>query len=146
MPRHSFAIRNNVLLQIPPSMQAKQPRSRLIVCSTSPPSRTRTQRLLGTSPYQTAFSASMQMPSGAPSPRSAHTRCFDRVPSRSRRRRRGRASRHRSPASRRILCAREAPLALKQSADGHRAANRCRMEDQMRSGLRPRSCHRDRLQ
>src|SRR5437773_7336306 len=60
MPRHSVAIRNKVLLPTPPSMQAKQPRSRLIVCSTSPPSRTRTQRLLGTSPYQTALSASMQ--------------------------------------------------------------------------------------
>src|SRR2546430_6779755 len=81
VPLHSVATRNNVLLSAPPSAQAKQPRSKSIVCNTSPPSRTRTQRLLGTSPYQMAFSASRQMPSGAPSPRSAHTRRFDRPPS-----------------------------------------------------------------
>src|SRR5438552_18866192 len=81
MPRHSVAIRNKVLLPTPPSMQAKQPRSRLIVCSTSPPSRTRTQRLLGTSPYQTALSASMQMPSGTPSPTSAQALWLERLPS-----------------------------------------------------------------
>src|SRR5580700_9342009 len=61
-------------------MQAKQPRSRLIVCKISPPSRTRTHRLLGTPAYQTAFSESRQMPSGTPSPRSAHTRRFERPP------------------------------------------------------------------
>src|SRR5215212_8606544 len=77
LPRHQ----NNVLLSTPPSMQAKQPRSRSIVCSTSPPSRTRTQRLLGTSPYQTAPSASRQMPSGAPLPSSAQTRWLERLPS-----------------------------------------------------------------
>ena len=44
--------------------QAKQPRSRSITCSTSPPSRTRTHAV-ATSAYQTAPSASMQMPSGA---------------------------------------------------------------------------------
>ena len=48
-PPHSFAARNSVLPSPPPSMQAKQPRSSAIVCSTSPPSRTRTQRRLGTS-------------------------------------------------------------------------------------------------
>src|SRR6266536_6191762 len=72
---------NNVFLSAPPSMHAKQPRSILIVCNTSPSSRTRLQRLLGTSAYQTAFSASRQMPSGAPSPRSAQTCRFDRLPS-----------------------------------------------------------------
>jgi hypothetical protein len=81
MPRHSVATMNSVLRCGPPSMQAKQPRSALTVCSTSPPSRTRTQRLLGTSAYQTAPSASMQMPSGTPLPRSAYTRRFDKVPS-----------------------------------------------------------------
>src|SRR5215469_5884452 len=45
MPRHSFAITKSVLLPGLPSMQAKPPRSRLMVSSTSPPSRTRTQRL-----------------------------------------------------------------------------------------------------
>jgi hypothetical protein len=44
MPRHSVAIINNIFLSVPPSMHAKQPRSVLIVCSTSPPSRTRTHR------------------------------------------------------------------------------------------------------
>jgi hypothetical protein len=34
-PRHSVAIRNSVLLSAPPSMHAKQPRSRWIACSTS---------------------------------------------------------------------------------------------------------------
>src|SRR5258708_25120190 len=48
---------NNVLPSAPPSMQEKQPRSNSTACSTSPPSRTRTQRLLGTSAYQTAFRA-----------------------------------------------------------------------------------------
>src|SRR5436190_9563103 len=62
MPPHSAAIMNKVLLPTPPSMHAKQPRSRLIVCNTSPPSLTRTQLLLGTSAYQTAFSASIQIP------------------------------------------------------------------------------------
>src|SRR5579864_2143408 len=81
VPCHSVAIMNSVLLLAPPSAQAKHPRSRSIVCSTSPPSLTRTQRLLGTSPYQTAFSASRQMPSGTPLSRSAHTRRFDRLPS-----------------------------------------------------------------
>src|SRR5215510_13159010 len=47
-PRHSLTNMNNVLASSPPSMQAKQPRSKSIVCSTLPPSRTRTQRLLGT--------------------------------------------------------------------------------------------------
>ena len=37
------------------------------------------QRLLGTSAYQTAFSASAQMPSGTPSPSSAQTLRFDRL-------------------------------------------------------------------
>src|SRR5262249_50094523 len=78
MPRHSVAIMNNVFLSGPPSMHAKQPRSILIVCSTSPPSRTRTHRLFGTSAYQTAFSASRQIPSGAPAPKSAQTCRFDR--------------------------------------------------------------------
>src|SRR5262245_8190070 len=55
MPRHSVATMNNVFLSVPPSMHAKQPRSILIVCSTSPPSRTRTHRLFGTSAYQTAL-------------------------------------------------------------------------------------------
>src|SRR5437660_897477 len=62
-------------------MHAKHPRSTSIVCSTSPPSRTRTQRLLGTSAYHTAPSSSMQIPSGTPLPRSAHTRRFDSTPS-----------------------------------------------------------------
>ncbi len=48
---------------------------------TAPPWRTRTQRWFGTSAYQTAPSASMQMPSGNPSPRSAQTRLFARLPS-----------------------------------------------------------------
>ena len=42
--------------------------------------RTRTQRRFGTSAYQTAFSASRQMPSGTPSPRSAHSRRLNRPP------------------------------------------------------------------
>ena len=54
-PRHSFAIKNSVCLSTLPRMQAKPPRSSSIVCSTSPPSRTRTHRLLGTSAYQGAF-------------------------------------------------------------------------------------------
>ena len=52
----------------PPSMHAKHTGSSSILCSTSPPSRTRTQRLFGTSAYQTAPSASMQIPSGGSSP------------------------------------------------------------------------------
>jgi hypothetical protein len=36
---------------------------------------------LGTSAYQTAFSASAQMPSGTPSPSSAQTLRLDRLPS-----------------------------------------------------------------
>ena len=51
------------------------------VRSSVPPSATRTHRLPGTSAYQTAFSASAQMPSGADSPRSAQTRRPDRLPS-----------------------------------------------------------------
>ena len=47
MSRHSAAIMYYVFCASPPSMQAKQPRSTLTVCSPSPPSRTRT--LLGTS-------------------------------------------------------------------------------------------------
>ena len=46
------------------SVQAKAPRSRSTVASTSPPSRTRTQCRLPTSAYQTAPSASKQIPSG----------------------------------------------------------------------------------
>src|SRR5262245_60647959 len=80
-PRHSRVTMNNVAPSGPPSMQAKQPRSDSTVWSISPPSRTRTQRLLGTSAYQTAFSASMQMPSGTPSRRSAHVLRFDKCPS-----------------------------------------------------------------
>src|SRR5437763_11787591 len=38
---YSAAIRNRVLLSSPPSMQAKQPRSRSMVCRISPPWRTR---------------------------------------------------------------------------------------------------------
>jgi hypothetical protein len=75
------AMMNNVFFSSPPSMQAKQPRSTAMVSSTSPPSRTRTHRLLGTSAHQTAPSASMQIPSGTASLRSAHTRRFDRLPS-----------------------------------------------------------------
>jgi hypothetical protein len=48
--------------------------------NTSPPSRTRTQRLFGTSANHTAPSASMQIPSGGASPRSAQIRRFDRLP------------------------------------------------------------------
>jgi hypothetical protein len=80
-PLHSCASINRVVPFVPPSAHAKQPRSRSIVASTCPPSRTRTQRLLGTSAYQRAFSASAQRLSGKPSPRSAHTRRFDRPPS-----------------------------------------------------------------
>src|SRR5580700_3407210 len=80
--RDSVATMDSVLMFAPPSAQEKQPRSKVIVCSTSPPSRMRTQRLLGTSAYQMAFSASRQMPSGTPTPRSAHTRRFDKLPSR----------------------------------------------------------------
>ena len=69
-PRHSVATMHSVFISAPPSAQEKQPRSRLMVCNTSPPSRTREQRLLGTSPYQIAFSASRQIPSGTASPRS----------------------------------------------------------------------------
>jgi hypothetical protein len=36
VPRHSVATRNSVCLSAPPSMHAKQPRSRSIVCSTWP--------------------------------------------------------------------------------------------------------------
>src|SRR5262245_31497421 len=56
-------------------MHAKQPRF------TSPPSRTRTQRLFGTSAYQIAFSASRQMPPGTRPSRSAQARRFERPPS-----------------------------------------------------------------
>jgi hypothetical protein len=63
------------------ALHAKQPRSTSIVCSTSPNSRTRTQRFAGTSTYHTAPSESRQMPSGKASPRSAQTRRFDRLPS-----------------------------------------------------------------
>jgi hypothetical protein len=80
-PSHSAANMYSVFRCGPPNAQAKQPRSSSIVCNTSPPSRTRTQRLLGTSAYQMAFSTSMQMPSGTPSRRSAHTRRFVRLPS-----------------------------------------------------------------
>src|SRR5262252_10328308 len=80
-PFHSVAIMKSVLRSGPPSAHAAHPRSSSIVWSTSPPSRTRTQRLLGTSPYQTAFSVSGQMPSGTPPPSSAHTRRFERPPS-----------------------------------------------------------------
>ena len=80
-PFHWAATMNSVVSSAPPSMQAKQPRSTAIVCSTSPPARTRTQRLLGTSAYQTASSASMQIPSGTPSPRSAQTRRLESEPS-----------------------------------------------------------------
>src|SRR3954470_19846060 len=80
-PRHSAATTNSVVPSGPPSMHAKHPRSSSTVWSTSPPSRTRTQRRFGTSAYQTAPSRSMQMPSGTPSPRSAHTRRPDSAPS-----------------------------------------------------------------
>src|SRR5215211_180824 len=80
-PFHSWARMNRVLPSRPPSMQAKQPRSTSIVCRTSPPSATRAQHRLGTSAYQTAPSASMQMPSGTPSPRSAQVRRFESAPS-----------------------------------------------------------------
>src|SRR2546422_5997711 len=83
MPRHSAARMNSVFRSDPPSMQAKHPRSVATVCSPCPPSRTRTHRLLGTSAYHTAFSASMQIPSGTPAPRSAHARRFDKAPSES---------------------------------------------------------------
>src|SRR6266446_7245640 len=80
IPRHSVATMNNVFLLLPPSIHAKQPRSTRTVWSTSPPSRTRTQHLFGTSAYQTDCSASTQMPSGTPVPRSAQTRRFERLP------------------------------------------------------------------
>src|SRR5436305_9042817 len=57
-PSHSLTTMKSVVRCSPPSMHAKQPRSRSSVSSTSPPSRTRTQHLFGTSPYQTAPSAS----------------------------------------------------------------------------------------
>ena len=63
------------------SAQAKAPRSRLTVASTLPPSRTRTQCWLPTSAYQTAPSASMQIPSGWSPGVSAHTRRLPRLPS-----------------------------------------------------------------
>ena len=63
-PRHSVATTNSVRPSGPPRAHEKQPRSTSIVCSTSPPSRTRTQCRLGTSAYQTAPSASRQIPSG----------------------------------------------------------------------------------
>src|ERR1051325_8040346 len=80
-PRHSLATMNRVLPLEPPSMQAKQPSSRLIVCRTPPPSRTLLQHLFGTSAYQAAPSASRQIPPEAPSTRPAHPRRFDRLPS-----------------------------------------------------------------
>lgn len=49
-PRHSVAAMNRVRPSGPPSAQEKHPRSTLIVRSTSPPSRMRTHRALGTSP------------------------------------------------------------------------------------------------
>jgi len=61
MPRHSAAMINSVFFSMPPSMHAKQPRSTVTVWSSSPPSRTRTQRLLGTPAYHMAPSASMQI-------------------------------------------------------------------------------------
>ena len=66
----------------PPRAHEKQPSLVSTVCSTSPPSRTRTQWRLDTSAYQTAPSASRQMPSGAAaSPRWAQTRRLARLPS-----------------------------------------------------------------
>jgi hypothetical protein len=64
-----------------PKHAGETARSRSTVCSTSPPARTRTQRLFGTSAYQTAPSLSRQMPSGTPPRRSAHSLRFDRLPS-----------------------------------------------------------------
>ena len=58
MPCHSAATMNSVVRAGPPSAQANPPRSSSTVCSTAPPSATRTHRLPGTSAYQTAFSAS----------------------------------------------------------------------------------------
>src|SRR5439155_787276 len=73
-------MRNSVRPSSPPSMHAKQARSRVIRCSTSPPSRTR--RHSGLSPetpgHQIAPSASRQIPSPLTS---AQTRRFDSVPS-----------------------------------------------------------------
>src|SRR5580700_8877129 len=99
-------------------MQAKQPRSRLIVCKISPPSRTRTHRLLGTPAYQTAFSESRQMPSGTPSPRSAHTRRFERPPL--------------APMSKAVsFCRTTRP----RSGSNYRASPPCRWERQCRRHL-----------
>ncbi len=53
MPRHSAATMNRVVPSGPPGAQAKPPRSSSTVCSTVPPSATRTHRWLGTSAYQT---------------------------------------------------------------------------------------------
>src|SRR6266487_2428918 len=82
VPRHSATIMNSVFPSSPPSMQAKQLRSSSIVCSTCPPSRTRTQVGLPSfvAEHQTAPSASRQIPS-PPWPSSSHTRRFDRLPS-----------------------------------------------------------------
>jgi hypothetical protein len=62
------------------SMQANAPRSSSTVSRTSPPSRTRTQCRFPTSAYQTAPSASMQMPSGWSPPTCAHVRRLVRSP------------------------------------------------------------------
>src|SRR5947209_155031 len=62
IPCHSRVTRNNVLRSSPPSIHAKHPRSNTIVCTTSPPSRTRTQRLSGNSADHTAHSAASTIP------------------------------------------------------------------------------------
>ena len=66
--RQTVATRNGVLLSTPPSMHAKHPRSRSIVSRASPPSRTRMQRLWGTSACQTAFSWLPLCPAASVSP------------------------------------------------------------------------------
>jgi hypothetical protein len=70
--------RNNVRRSAPPSMHAKQPRSRSIDSSTAPPARTRTHRLLGTSAYHMAPSEADAVGEGRG--RSAHPRRLDRLP------------------------------------------------------------------
>ena len=63
---HCAATMNSVRPSGPPNAHEKHPRSTSTVLRTVPPSATRTHRLPGTSAYHTAFSASVQMPSGVP--------------------------------------------------------------------------------
>jgi len=68
-------------LSAPPSMHAKQPRSTSTVSRISPPSRTRSQRLFGTSRTRQRSRRRCRFPSGMSCLRSAHSLRFLRLAS-----------------------------------------------------------------